>query len=61
MVGGARALGPVIFAVALGNRQIVDAGKASAHQAVLIEFPTDPCEQKAADTELPPTSLIMIG
>ena len=32
-------MGPVIFALALGNRQIVDAGEASAHQAVRIEFP----------------------
>jgi len=39
MVGGARPLWPVIFALALGNRQIVDAGEASAHQAVLVELP----------------------
>ena len=30
---------PMIFALALGDRQVVDAGDAPAHQAVLGEFP----------------------
>src|SRR5579859_4033650 len=30
---------PMVFALALGDRRIVDAGEATAHQAVLVELP----------------------
>src|SRR4029077_19832550 len=36
---GTAAQRPVIFALALIDRQIVDAGDAQAHQALLVEFP----------------------
>jgi hypothetical protein len=36
---GAAAERPVVFAVALFDRQIVDTGDAQAHQAMLVEFP----------------------
>src|SRR6266481_8418818 len=36
---GTAAQRPVVFALALLDRQIVDAGDAQAHQAVLVEFP----------------------
>src|SRR5438105_9571282 len=36
---GTAAQRPVVFAIALFDRQIVDAGDAQAHQAVLVEFP----------------------
>ena len=39
MVVGAAAERPVVFALALLDRKIVDAGDAQAHQAVLVEFP----------------------
>src|SRR5262245_60636747 len=39
MVVGAPAERPVIFAFAFLERQIVDAGDAQAHQAVLVELP----------------------
>src|SRR4029077_2048058 len=39
MIVGAAAERPVILPLALRDRQIVDAGDAQAHQAVLVEFP----------------------
>src|SRR6267143_1860208 len=39
MTVGTAAQRPVVFALALLDRQIVDAGDAQAHQAVLVEFP----------------------
>src|SRR6185437_12252650 len=39
MVVRASPLGPTELAVGFGNRQVVDAGDAQAHQAVLVELP----------------------
>src|SRR5262245_5322225 len=39
MVVGAAAERPLVLAVALPYRQVIDAGDAQAHQAVLVEFP----------------------
>src|SRR5271166_1870412 len=39
MIIGASAERPVIFAIPLLDRQVVDAGDAQAHQPVLVEFP----------------------
>src|SRR5271155_4367491 len=39
MLVGTPAGGPEIFSVRFGNRQVVDAGDAPAHQAVLVELP----------------------
>src|SRR5260370_41793569 len=39
MTARAAAKRPVVFALAVFDRQIVDAGDAQAHQAVLVEFP----------------------
>jgi hypothetical protein len=36
---GASAERPVVFALALFDRQIVDAGDAQTHQSMLVEFP----------------------
>jgi hypothetical protein len=36
---GAAAERPVVFALALFDKQIVDAGDAQTHQAMLVEFP----------------------
>src|SRR5580692_581174 len=39
MVVRAAPQGPVIFALAIRNRQIVDAGDTQPHEAVLVELP----------------------
>jgi hypothetical protein len=39
VIVGAATKRPVVFALALLDRNIVDAGDAQAHQAVLVEFP----------------------
>ena len=39
MIGGARAGRPAVFALALRDREIVDAGDTLAHQALAVEFP----------------------
>src|SRR5215813_5546454 len=39
MIVGAAAERPVVLALALLDREVVDAGDAQAHQAVLVEFP----------------------
>src|SRR5260370_12397125 len=39
MLVGAAAERPMVFALALRDRQIVDAGDAEPHQALLVEFP----------------------
>ena len=39
MIAGAAAERPVIFPLALLDRQVVDAGDAQSHQPVLVEFP----------------------
>src|SRR5262249_35739901 len=39
MIVGTAAKRPMILALALLDRQVVDAGEAQAHQAVLVEFP----------------------
>ena len=39
MVIGATPQGPVVFSIELGDRQIVDRGKAPLHQALCVEFP----------------------
>src|SRR3984893_1108890 len=39
MTVGTAAQRPVVFAIALFDREIVDAGDAQAHQAVLVELP----------------------
>src|SRR2546423_12543814 len=39
MVIGPATEGPVELALVRANRQIIDAGDAQAHQAVLVEFP----------------------
>src|ERR1700730_12269906 len=39
VIVGAAAERPVVFALALFDRQIVDAGDAQTHQAMFVEFP----------------------
>ena len=39
MIAGAAAKRPVVFALTLLDRQIIDAGDAQTHQSVLVEFP----------------------
>jgi hypothetical protein len=39
MIVGAAANRPMVLALVLLGRQIVDAGDAQTHQAVLVEFP----------------------
>jgi hypothetical protein len=39
VIVGAAAERPVVFAVALSDQQIIDAGDAQTHQAMLVEFP----------------------
>ena len=39
MIVGAAAERPMVFALVGRDRQIVDAGDARAHQALLVEFP----------------------
>src|SRR5512133_804292 len=39
MIIGAATERPVVFALALLDRRIVDTGDAKAHQAMLVEFP----------------------
>ena len=39
VAGGARAERPAVFALAVCDRKIVDAGDALAHQALFVEFP----------------------
>src|SRR5262245_27189367 len=39
MVNWARTLGPVILAVGFSDRQVVDAGIAQAHQALVVKLP----------------------
>jgi hypothetical protein len=39
MVVGSASQGPVEIAVSFGNRQVIDAGMATLHQAALHELP----------------------
>ena len=39
MIVGSAAEGPMIFAIVVADGQVVDAGDATAHVAVFVEFP----------------------